>query len=144
MADNVAITAGSGTTVATDDVGGVHYQIEKVAFGALDSVTLVSSTNPLPARPPATASATVTSVADNAASTQLLASNAARVGVMITNTSSAVLYVKYGTAATTSSFTARLAQFDYWEMPDAPVYTGVIHGIWASDPNDGSAVITEL
>src|SRR5690349_3352408 len=26
MADNVAITAGSGTTVATDEVGGVHYQ----------------------------------------------------------------------------------------------------------------------
>lgn len=26
MADNVAITAGSGTTVATEDVGGVHYQ----------------------------------------------------------------------------------------------------------------------
>ena len=38
MADNVAITAGSGTTIATDDVAGVHYQIVKVNMGALDAV----------------------------------------------------------------------------------------------------------
>jgi hypothetical protein len=49
MADNVAITAGSGTTIATDDVGGVHYQVVKPAYGAADSATLVSTTNPLPA-----------------------------------------------------------------------------------------------
>jgi len=48
MADNVAITAGTGTTVATDDVSGVHYQIVKLAFGALDTATLNSITNPLP------------------------------------------------------------------------------------------------
>jgi hypothetical protein len=34
MADNVAITPGSGATVATDDVGGFHYQRIKVAVGA--------------------------------------------------------------------------------------------------------------
>ena len=33
MADNVAITAGSGTTIATDDVSGVHYQKVKVYAG---------------------------------------------------------------------------------------------------------------
>lgn len=48
MADNVAITAGSGTTIATDDVAGVHYPINKLAFGVLDTATLVSVTNPLP------------------------------------------------------------------------------------------------
>lgn len=48
MADNVAITAGAGTTIATDDVGGIHYQLVKQAYGALDSATLVSPTNPLP------------------------------------------------------------------------------------------------
>ena len=30
MADNVAITAGSGTTIATDDVSGVHFQKMKL------------------------------------------------------------------------------------------------------------------
>lgn len=31
MADNVAITAGTGTSIATDDVAGVHYQRFKLA-----------------------------------------------------------------------------------------------------------------
>ena len=48
MADNVAITAGSGTSVATDDVGGIHYQRVKVAVGADGSATDVSSAAPLP------------------------------------------------------------------------------------------------
>jgi hypothetical protein len=34
MADNVAITAGSGTTVAADDVGGVLHQRVKISIGA--------------------------------------------------------------------------------------------------------------
>lgn len=33
MADNVEITAGTGTSVATDDVGGVHYQRIKLDLG---------------------------------------------------------------------------------------------------------------
>ncbi len=51
MADNVPITPGSGATVATDEVGGIHYQIVKVAKGGLDSVTLISDTAPLPVTP---------------------------------------------------------------------------------------------
>lgn len=51
MADNIPITAGSGTTVATDDVGGVHYQVIKLAYGALDSATLATSSTPLPVAP---------------------------------------------------------------------------------------------
>lgn len=37
MADNVAITAGTGTSVATDDVGGVHFQRMKLVDGTADS-----------------------------------------------------------------------------------------------------------
>lgn len=48
MADNVPISAGTGTNIATDDIGGVHYQIVKQGFGALDTVTLVSSSAGLP------------------------------------------------------------------------------------------------
>jgi len=49
MADNVQVSTPAGTVVvATDDVSGVHYQIEKVAFGAADSATQVSAANPLP------------------------------------------------------------------------------------------------
>lgn len=47
MADNVQAETVSvpGVTFATDDVGGTHYPITKLAFGALDSVTLASSGN---------------------------------------------------------------------------------------------------
>jgi hypothetical protein len=34
MADNVAITAGSGTTVAADDISSVYYQRVKLSLGA--------------------------------------------------------------------------------------------------------------
>jgi hypothetical protein len=34
MADNVAITAGTGTTVASDDIGGVQHQRVKLSLGA--------------------------------------------------------------------------------------------------------------
>ncbi len=34
MVDNVAITAGSGTTIAADDVGGVLHQRTKIVWGA--------------------------------------------------------------------------------------------------------------
>lgn len=48
MADDVAITPGSGATVAADDVGGVLYQRVKVNFGDDGSRVDVSHANPLP------------------------------------------------------------------------------------------------
>lgn len=49
MADNVPITAGSGTSIATDDISSVQYQRIKLIHGA-DGVNDgdVSSVNPLP------------------------------------------------------------------------------------------------
>ena len=47
MADNVAITAGSGTTIAADDIGGVLHQRVKISQGADGSATDVSSAAPL-------------------------------------------------------------------------------------------------
>jgi hypothetical protein len=43
VADNVAITAGAGTTIATDDVGGSHFQRVKLVDGTLDSSTAIAS-----------------------------------------------------------------------------------------------------
>jgi hypothetical protein len=50
MADNVAITAGSGTTIAADDVGGVLYQRVKVTWGpdATANDADVATGKPLP------------------------------------------------------------------------------------------------
>lgn len=47
MADNVAITAGSGTTIAADDIGGVLHQRVKISQGADGAATDVSASAPL-------------------------------------------------------------------------------------------------
>lgn len=48
MTDNVATPVAAGTTLATDDVGGVHYQRIKIAFGADGSATDVTTGAGLP------------------------------------------------------------------------------------------------
>ena len=88
------------------------------------------------------ATSAVTAVADNAASVTLLAANANRLGASIENDSSAVLYVKFGTTASATDYTVRMVQYAYYEVPFG--YTGRIDGIWATDPADGAARITEL
>lgn len=46
MADNTTLDVGSGgDVIATDDIGGVKYQIVKHTYGALDSQTIASSGN---------------------------------------------------------------------------------------------------
>lgn len=87
-------------------------------------------------------SATVSNVAASATSVALFAAvepNLADVRT-IYNDSSAVLYVKFGATASTTSFTVKLLAGDYFEFP-RPLYTGVVHGIWASAT--GSARLTE-
>lgn len=88
---------------------------------------------------------TQASVAGSATSVTILAANTGRLGATITNDSSAVLYLKLGATASTSSYTVTLAgntaaPFSYYEVPFG--YTGVIDGIWASAA--GNARITEL
>jgi hypothetical protein len=85
MADNIAITAGTGTTIATDDVGSAHHQYVKLEYGADGTATKVSSTNPLP-----TSNATSITMVARATFTITLASlanAAARQSTMITNSS---------------------------------------------------------
>lgn len=48
MADNISVTAGSGTSLASDEIGGVHFQRVKVTFGPDGTATDVSAIDPLP------------------------------------------------------------------------------------------------
>ncbi len=86
------------------------------------------------------ATGTLSTVASVAASTVLLAANAARKGVIITNQSTSPLYLALAATASSSAFTARLDPSDCYETPFN--YTGVISGIWATA--NGNALITEL
>lgn len=84
----------------------------------------------------------VTSVADTASSTQLLASTPGRIKYSVFNNSTEILYLKNGTTASLASFTVAippLSQFGYYEDD---TYTGRVDGIWAND-STGAALITE-
>ena len=49
MTDNIELNAGSGgAIISADDIGGVWTQIIKLAFGALNTATLVTASDPLP------------------------------------------------------------------------------------------------
>jgi hypothetical protein len=48
MADNVPITAGSGTNIASDDIGGVQHQRVKLSIGEDGTAVDASRTNPVP------------------------------------------------------------------------------------------------
>lgn len=91
------------------------------------------------------ATATLANVAGSATSVTLIAANSARIGATITNDSSALLYIKFGTTASTTSYTVVLAgaasaPFSYYEVPAG--FTGRIDGIWASAT--GNARTTEI
>lgn len=89
------------------------------------------------------ATATRTQVADTDSDTLILAANTSRVGATVQNDSSATLFLGLGTATVTATdYTVKLVQNAYYEVPSK--FNGQIRGIWASDPGDGAARITEL
>lgn len=85
--------------------------------------------------------ATLSNVAGSASSVTILASNASRKMAMIQNDSTSSLYLKFGTTASTSSYTVLMVTNSYYELPN-PVYTGRIDGIWLVAT--GNARVTEL
>ena len=48
MADNIQVTQGTGTTMATDDISGVQYPRVKISWGVDGSAVDASASNPLP------------------------------------------------------------------------------------------------
>jgi hypothetical protein len=121
----IPISAGSGTNVDTWSIGGDHQQIVVI-------------------RSYPAATATLTNVTSSATSVQLVAANTARLGLVIYNDSTSLLYVKFGTTASTTSYTLEVPNDDWVTLPGdmGVVFTGRIDGIWASA--NGAARLTEL
>lgn len=86
------------------------------------------------------AGATVTQVASSATSVQLFAARSASMRLVF-NDSTAVLYLKFGTAASTTSYTVQVPAGGFFEFP-GQVYDDVVHGIWAA--TNGFAYCTEV
>jgi len=92
-----------------------------------------------PTREVAATGAADSTVAVSLTSVTLCAANAARIGLLVVNNSTDVLYVSLGTAATTSHM--GLDPGATWEMPRRYT-TAAIYGIWADGV--GSALVQEL
>lgn len=121
------ITVGAGTPGTP--IGGI-LTVQGASGGTPLSVQNVTSTN-----------TSTTSVAASATNVILLSANSNRKGATIWNDSTtATLYVKLGTTASTTSYAAQLFPTGYYEIPYG--YTGEIDGIWSAAV--GSARITEL
>ena len=88
------------------------------------------------------ATGTLANVSASATNVTLQASNASRLGWMIYNDSTSILYVKLAATASATSFTVRMLPEAYYELPGPHIYTGIIDGIWVSA--NGSARVTEL
>lgn len=85
-------------------------------------------------------SATLANVASSATSVTLFSANAGAHGRSVYNDSASVAYLKYGTTASTSSYTVQLAAGAYFEFPQ-PLYAARVDAIWASA--NGNARTTE-
>lgn len=139
MADNVPITSGTGTNIATDDIGGVHFQRIKPVVGADGVGVDVSAAAPMPVTKAGSTTATLANVSGSATSVTLQAANVARRALVIVNDSTATLFVKYGSAASATSYTQQLQA---GESMREEVYTGIVTGIW--DSAVGAARMTEI
>lgn len=86
--------------------------------------------------------ATLSNVASSASSVTLLSSNASRMNATFYNDSTQICYVKFGTTASSTSYTIQMAASSYYELPVGRIYTGSIDAIWASA--NGNMRVTEL
>src|SRR3990167_8489998 len=84
--------------------------------------------------------ASVYAVLSSITTVSVLSANTNRKGATIYNKASTIVYLKLGTAATTSVFTVSMNHDDYYELPYG--WTGVVAGITAS--NAGIINVTEL
>ena len=114
MADNVSITQGSGTNVATNDIGGVQYPRMKITWGAAGTANDTQITKPLPVEicPNGGGGCSVfyrTSTAStNGAVVKASAGNV--YSITATNTNAAVRYLRfYNATAVTVGTTATYA-----------------------------------
>lgn len=93
--------------------------------------------------------ATVTQVASATGSTQLAAANGGRRGLSVCNDSTAVLYLKLGAMASSTSYTTQVPAGGLYELPARALgndgiggyYPGVVTGAWAAA--NGYAYVTE-
>ncbi len=146
--DDAAFTVGSGTGTpimgyaAADSVDAGDSGVIRMTTARGMHVYLVDSTGAAASLTTTTARATTSTMANVSgatSSTTLQASNTARLGLVVVNDSTADLYVKFGSSASSTSYTHKLGPGDSFRED---LYTGIVTGIWTSAT--GAARMTEL
>lgn len=82
---------------------------------------------------------TETNITMTGSSVTLFALNTARRNAMVFNDSGVIVYVKFGSTASATSFTVKMVDQAYYELPN-PVYTGIVTALGAS----GVVRVTEV
>lgn len=145
MADtSIAVTPGSGALIDARSVAGGDLQQAVVLGNGTDATIAPVDTAGLNVHAGKAATATLTNVTASVTSVQLLAANTARLGVVFYNDSTAILHLKFGVTASTTSKTVEIPNDDWLAIPGdmGILYTGRIDGIW--DAANGACRITEL
>ena len=146
MADNVTVSNApssynSDIPVRTSETtAGKHLQHVRIDLGTGSSESQLEGTFPTKESP--VQSAALSTVISSAASSLLLSANASRRGAVFVNLADKPCYVKFGTTASLTSFTYKLAAGATLEFP-SPIYSGHVYGIWETSPT-GTMYITEL
>lgn len=84
----------------------------------------------------------ISTISASNTSIQLLPANSTRENFIITNESTTVLYLTFGSTSSQTLFSIKLDPSDFYESSHI-VYTGIISGIWDGTPS-GFARITEV
>jgi hypothetical protein len=129
-------------------VGGATAANQVLEIASLDAIEASAAsidaklTAPLTTSEEKSTTGTASNVAASVTVVTLLAANSARDNATIYNDSTSNLYVKLGSAASSTSFTVLMLPGAYYELPIQRMYTGIITGVWASAT--GNARVTEL
>lgn len=117
-------------TTIDADTGSIDGKLPALQSGAIPVVGSVAVRTP-----------TTTSVASSASSVTILASNADRKGLSISNISTAKLYLSFTNPATTANCFIEVPAGAFLLFDQQLIVTNAIYGIWASA--NGTAQVTE-
>lgn len=126
MADDVPITAGTGTAIATDEIASRHFQRVKATWGADGTATDVARTAAaaLPVEEVGTGTNAAGQTTVTNSSTSIIAARDGRKGVLLINYQTVPVYIDpSGGTATTSKL--RLDPGAWLYLPVATAITGI-------------------
>lgn len=134
--------AGNARTVVASWFGSTAPTVGQKSMANSIPVVFASDQDPLTVQKTTAGNCALTSVDASATSVTVLAANSNRLGAVITNASTATLYLKFGGTASATSFTFKLGPEGVLIIDATLLYTGLLDGAWSAAT--GKAYVSEL